>query len=700
MTSRRILRPDNVTHWPPPNIFPGKDITPDIDVKEAVRIWVELPEMLFAGQRTQPVLHISPPDATGYSLQWYWEGLPVVLGADGSFYIPGLADSYLKGLQAEITNPDGTRILSAPKPVSVRLLYISNQDGFPVFLTYKDANYQLKPIIPGLNNVWPVPGLVAEYIPRDPSLVAIDKNGRVNFLQDVTADIIIDVYVTYMNTRWFGSWTLKQAKYIALSSLSISPPTFNGLRVDGRVTLSIVMVPSNATVRPDQIEWMINDPEYLTMVSPPIPDPLISRRIITAVKESATPRTISAFFEGRQGIFSLPNILPRLIPVTGLRIVNKEIPPRGFRVGDKVTLYTETFPENASNAGKFNWYTSDASSVRFITSAVSQPQVTIEFLKAGSGAVITASYPMIKDTFDTGQVTPKPLPPANIDMKTETLDPRITYTGGEVPFVNTQNMIEWSAAGAYPLQYRDGLVLGRTLPEPANVNRVTKPGFEGASLTNQAGTDSWRYTTGASIAWGATDGFDGGRAFGVALWFNSSRIIQDDVIIQPLRSSYDATTNMVNKLSNGNLWSRMILNFNVSSPAVTETRADMVASNVSDGSNYMTYSYKEFEPGDYTMSIYRTLNTAGDRRVYSLPQINKGKGAAGPIKGAASTEAFFMVESNEDVQTLRLTLMNPNTNNTTTRDIATGGAVSVKVQADPNDHWWGLILTGIQYIIP
>lgn len=63
-----------------------------------------------------------------------------------------------------------------------------------------------------------------------------------------------------------------------------------------------------------------------------------------------------------------------------------------------------------------------------------------------------------------------------INLRAEVLDPRVTYAGPVHIYWSEENRLDMSPENLWPLEYRDGVAVGRHEPEPAATN------FQGASL--------------------------------------------------------------------------------------------------------------------------------------------------------------------------------------------------------------------------
>ncbi|MFW0766709.1 hypothetical protein ACN0IV_12800 [Trabulsiella odontotermitis] len=78
--------------------------------------------------------------------------------------------------------------------------------------------------------------------------------------------------------------------------------------------------------------------------------------------------------------------------------------------------------------------------------------------------------------------------PDIINLTLSTLDPRLTYTGPAHYYFNSAGVLTLSAANEWPLEYRNGVPMGRHEPEPAAVNQFNSTGYLSNGVTSTATT--------------------------------------------------------------------------------------------------------------------------------------------------------------------------------------------------------------------
>ncbi|QAX92337.1 structural protein containing YjdB domain [Pantoea phage vB_PagM_LIET2] len=691
--TRRILKPDASIPWPHQNIFPGEDITPPVDMIDPVAIYVDAINLPFGGMRYQPKLNVIPASARGYKVQWYWEGNEIILTEDKSIVLPASRLSvFPNGLQAVVTTSSGVRMTSSPNPVRIMDFNTAGltkaDDGSWPRLKFGD-DYQIKMTL-SVNLVkqpYPMPDLVLEYQSRDPARVKVTKSGMVTPLTDTAGNLPIRVKATYRGLSKQSDFNIPQYVNHPLTAIAFDKADLAESMVGSGTALNLKLTPADTgdtdavwtNSNPDAVQMLVNATKLQAVLTMKAEDPVGAT--ITASILSTNGTTYTATFK-------IGPIKPQPIPVQSVRF--EPDTGSGLRVGDKFTLTPIFTPANATNkTGTFK--AQDGSTLK-VTTAADFKSATVEVLKSGSGTFVTFTSNEGGKTaiFQTGQLSPKPLPPAPIDLTTVDIDQRITYLGGEVPYIDFDGSLKWTGADVWPVQYYNGVAIGRTLPEKENVNRITKTHFEGANTTNQAGSDTWRYTSGAGPSFPGTAGIDGLRALTTKNWQNASRILQDDAVIYENGNRYNFEIRV------GTNWKIYGGRFNLGSPAATETRFE-----ISLFPNSVTqttlYSYKESEPGDYTFSFFRAPGSG--TLIYSLPQITKGKGARGPMKNATSELAAAVIMSNEDVDAIRLHRVIAETGVTSIVDIQTNGETQVTLQASDDDNWFEYLITKIEYII-
>lgn len=485
-----------------------------------------------------------------------------------------------------------------------------------------------------------------------------------------------------------GSVTLQQIEYHPLTALkfNLTGPK-DDLRVGDKFTIVVMPTPSNTTER----DWTVTaSPTGFVSVTKTNPNLSPDGWDLEGIAEPPNPVNITVQRGNLNATYVISKVASKPIAVTSVTLDKTQ--GSGLRVGDKFTLTATVQPPDATNKDTY-WTAADPTVLKVTPRGTLGGNIAdVEVLLAGSGTTIqVGGTEGTKATYTSGQILPAPVMPPDIDLTTAALDGSLIYLGGEVPYLAADGVLKWSSPDEWPLQYVDGAAVGRILPEAANINRITKAHFEGANQTNQQGTDTWRYTSGANPTAGPGNAIDGDYAVGYPLWFNASRVMQDGAIVKDKTSAYDAFYQVAKQ--NNLMWMRCVLHFTITSAAATETRMDAILDPSGTGSNFMAYSYKESEPGNYTFSVFRRRNTNNDKWVYSLPQITKGGGAPGPFKGSSSQLARVAVPVNDDITIVRVHFAD-----NTTRDYANPpGHTTMTIGGDPNDNWFQKIATTISF---
>lgn len=146
---------------------------------------------------------------------------------------------------------------------------------------------------------------------------------------------------------------------------------------------------------------------------------------------------------------------------------------------------------------------------------------------------------------------------SDIDMMASTLDSRVTYTGPVHAYMQQSGVIGYTSANQYPLEYRNGVAVGRSLPEPASTN-VTTDTYMANLSTTTPGSQEWGVAGWTVPSMTVITGVDGGNGrlapdinatlFGVyqdggtAKWLIDDSVVPDSINFgQWTRYSYSAT---------------------------------------------------------------------------------------------------------------------------------------------------------------
>lgn len=271
-----------------------------------------------------------------------------------------------------------------------------------------------------------------------------------------------------------------------------------------------------------------------------------------------------------------------------------------------------------------------------------------------------------------------PVVPADINMLSATLDPRLVFTSPAHAFLNGVGGVSQAATDVWPLEYRNGAPVGRHEPEPARSNIITDNRFS----TNVAAAGSWYHTGGGIHAVAPGASIDGGDGFRVTSTWNKPAIYNGATFILPDTSP----------------WTDMQLNTDWMRRRVTAAFAGSVASARfyparQDSSNYL-YFQNPAGPGQVVMSVFKKDSTSDNTLLLALPQVEAGAFATSPILSGTSRAAASAAVLKDGAATgvvLRF-------NNGDTLSLNFNGADRVQVPLSAAD-WGTRYITKISYVI-
>lgn len=135
-----------------------------------------------------------------------------------------------------------------------------------------------------------------------------------------------------------------------------------------------------------------------------------------------------------------------------------------------------------------------------------------------SGVFSIPGEPGLGGAFTIGATTGGMSP---INMQAANLDPRVQYTGPAHYYWAQGGGISKSADNVWPLEYRNGVLMGRHEPEPASTNYQVR---------NRANAESANVVKSANLNWviDPTAGPDGGSAARVPVMMDSYLVSQDN----------------------------------------------------------------------------------------------------------------------------------------------------------------------------
>mgnify|MGYP007088280855 CR=1 FL=1 len=227
---------------------------------------------------------------------------------------------------------------------------------------------------------------------------------------------------------------------------------------------------------------------------------------------------------------------------------------------------------------------------------------------------------------------PSPVPlPADIDLTADTLDSRVSYTGPAHAYLDSSGGVSPAAANAWPLEYLNGVAIGRHEPEKASSNIVTDMRF----TTNSASTPAWRYMGSGVLSPTPSSAVDGGVGFKATNTYNKPAIYDGATFILPDTAPWiDRTLNPV--------WIRRRVSavFSAASSAARFYFARL------DSSNYVYFS-NAAPAGAVVMSVFSRSVTGESNIIISLPQAEPGTIATSPILSGTTRSASSVTVSKD-----------------------------------------------------
>ncbi|QEQ94932.1 hypothetical protein pEaSNUABM56_00148 [Erwinia phage pEa_SNUABM_56] len=274
------------------------------------------------------------------------------------------------------------------------------------------------------------------------------------------------------------------------------------------------------------------------------------------------------------------------------------------------------------------------------------------------------------------QDTPPSILP--IDLTSQALDSRVTYTGPVHAYLQQAGTLTVSAANVWPLEYRNGAVVGRSLPEPAATNLITDTEF--ANVSNASANTPWVTNIGAVAD--VVNGFNGRPArrtnsdwtrFGVYQAGGTAKWLRTDTVAPTQqdfgtydRFYYDATPDAAG-----------IVRY------YTSRR---------DTANYIYYQAQSVANTKYLYSVFRADDTTAGI-IQSLPQIEAGSLVTSPINSTSNGQT--RAESNVAIDTQGASGLTLTFSDGTTRSYTNVSNPFMLPKADY--HWGTKYLTKIEF---
>jgi len=226
-----------------------------------------------------------------------------------------------------------------------------------------------------------------------------------------------------------------------------------------------------------------------------------------------------------------------------------------------------------------------------------------------------------KDGSSSGTVPPAPnLSP--IDLTAGSLDSRVTYSGPAHTFINSNGNLITSSVNEWPLEYANGVAIGRHEPEHAATNFQPDSAFASISETQEGQNTVWIASQSASITVTPSDdgsffamevGKFGWSHTGVYSLVTNTFILSDSE--SPIGEDWTLTTRT---FTNGAL---AVLRFYIARVNAT---------------NYLYGLEPELAAGDYVASVWR--KEGGDTLTARAAQIEAGTVSTSPIFNGVSEQ--------------------------------------------------------------
>lgn len=213
---------------------------------------------------------------------------------------------------------------------------------------------------------------------------------------------------------------------------------------------------------------------------------------------------------------------------------------------------------------------------------------------------------------------PDVIKPKPIDLTSPVLDSRVSYTGPVHSYMGSDGKLATSELNQWPLEYLNGVAVGRHEPEAAATNYV--PGVEYSKISRGGTTDDWNYGSAATPVIAPSD-------FGPAAATTTTT--------GTLTTVYsEATGTFIAAAEDGGApvaWKRVIRRFTNASTALLRWYVSRVDSN-----DYLLARCGGVPAGQYTASVYRRVTSGG--LLSAAAQLESGSLATSPIISAAGVQ--------------------------------------------------------------
>ncbi|YCH28976.1 hypothetical protein M1D48_12245 [Erwinia sp. D4-22] len=205
-----------------------------------------------------------------------------------------------------------------------------------------------------------------------------------------------------------------------------------------------------------------------------------------------------------------------------------------------------------------------------------------------------------------------------IDLTASQLDSRLTYSGPTHSYMGADGKLRTSAEDEWPLEYANGIAVGRHEPEPAAVNYV--PGVEYGKISRGGTSDDWNYGSAATPVIAPSD-------FGPAA--------ATTTVTGTLTAVYsEGTSSFIAAAQDGGspaIWKRITRTFTNTSSALLRWYVSRV-----DANDYLFARCSSVPAGQYVASVYRKVTDTG--LLSAAAQLETGSLATSPVISAAGVQ--------------------------------------------------------------
>lgn len=312
---------------------------------------------------------------------------------------------------------------------------------------------------------------------------------------------------------------------------------------------------------------------------------------------------------------------------------------------------------------------------------ISTPQTLIVGGTSVTTGFIAPGYvEVIGNINASNTVTPQPPEIQAINLLSPTLDSRVSYHGPAHTYINVNGNLLTSAVNEWPLEYQNGVAMGRHEPERAATNFQRDSSFTSLSETQEGNDTIWITSQAADVA---VNPVEEGSSFAVSVekpgWDHTG-------VFSEGTSAFIAADQSTTITSDWTLAARTFAN-----PSVAQIRWYIARVNAT---NYMYGKTASLAVGNYVASVWR-MNTT-DNQQSRAAQIEAGSVPTSPIFNDATSQ------NSRDASTVIVTNPGGATGITiiysdgTTQSLSFGTSQSVNIPV-ASQAWGSRYITQITY---